>query len=329
MLKTTGIRNFWRTSLRLIPFVLSRSGAQWILSTILKRFRSSRHGWQESSGLLSHGGVAMRRGVDVSSNNKHPIDWVSAYKSGIEVAMVKLTEGTTYFNPYAVKDAAGAKAAGMEVWLYHFATTKAAKDEANYFMKYAALVPNNGLCLDYEPNVPSVDSGWIREFLDYSQAGMLYSNEGRMQQMTPEAKRGVKLWSASYGTGKPKNAVDAWQFTDKANVPGIQGNVDSSYVYWDKPGTPAPTPIPTSKVAPLFSPPWQTCDVLLTPTGQGAWLLQPDGGIATFGDAPFFGSAAGKPFFSGRTGARIFSRDDGHPGYMIVATSGEKYSFPI
>jgi hypothetical protein len=32
-----------------------------------------------------------------------------------------------------------------------------------------------------------------------------------------------------------------------------------------------------------------------TPDGAGYWLVASDGGIFTFGDAPFFGSTGGSP----------------------------------
>lgn len=116
-------------------------------------------------------------------------------------------------------------------------------------------------------------------------------------------------------------AYDGWcghQHIASGNVHGDPGKIDIEYLLDQN----------QKVVTPLFSPPWQTCDLLLTPSGKGAWLLQPDGGIATFGDAQYLGGAAGQPYFAGRTAARLSVRKDGQPGYSIVDSAGESYSYP-
>src|SRR5262249_58126578 len=64
------------------------------------------------------------QGVDVASY-QHPggeqINWTRAAKAGIQFAAVKATEGTYYKNPFALKDLAQAKAAGLSVIAYVFA----------------------------------------------------------------------------------------------------------------------------------------------------------------------------------------------------------------
>ena len=60
-----------------------------------------------------------------------------------------------------------------------------------------------------------------------------------------------------------------------------------------------------------------------TPTGEGYWLVAGDGGVFTFGDAAFHGSAAGlvdepvEAIVASATGA----------GYLIVTVAGEIHTF--
>src|SRR3954468_4421152 len=60
-----------------------------------------------------------------------------------------------------------------------------------------------------------------------------------------------------------------------------------------------------------------------TPTGEGYWLVASDGGIFTFGDAHFFGSA-------GATGVRDvvgMARTPSGKGYWIATRSGRVFGY--
>ncbi len=65
---------------------------------------------------------------------------------------------------------------------------------------------------------------------------------------------------------------------------------------------------------------------LRAPQG-GVWLLSGSGAVYAYGGAPFHGGANAKPYFANRTAARLEPRQDAN-GYVIVATSGERYSYP-
>lgn len=62
---------------------------------------------------------------------------------------------------------------------------------------------------------------------------------------------------------------------------------------------------------------------LVPKSGIGVWLLGIDGGVYAFGGAPFYGSAAGQEYFFNRKAASLEYGPNG--GYVIVATSGERY----
>lgn len=63
--------------------------------------------------------------------------------------------------------------------------------------------------------------------------------------------------------------------------------------------------------------------------GKGAWLLQRDGGVITKGTAPFYGSYPGLGSAATQGGVREFGRiaQTATGGYVLVATSGERYQF--
>jgi hypothetical protein len=60
-----------------------------------------------------------------------------------------------------------------------------------------------------------------------------------------------------------------------------------------------------------------------TPSGKGYWLVASDGGIFAFGDAKFYGSAAGK---ASATVVGITPTTSGK-GYWILANDGTVYAY--
>ena len=68
------------------------------------------------------------------------------------------------------------------------------------------------------------------------------------------------------------------------------------------------------------------------PPGGGHYQLGDDGSVYAWGAALYAGGANGKPYFAGRTAARIEAPNDQEAAsgkrYVIVASSGERYAFP-
>ena len=59
--------------------------------------------------------------IDISSNNKHPLNWNAISSSGIVGVYIKNTEGTWYTNPFWKNDAQQASKAGVPYGIYQFA----------------------------------------------------------------------------------------------------------------------------------------------------------------------------------------------------------------
>ena len=80
------------------------------------------------------------------------------------------------------------------------------------------------------------------------------------------------------------------------------------------------TPAPYGSVTQALAQP--IVGMASTPDGKGYWLVASDGGIFTFGDATFYGSAAN----NGITATGIIASADGK-GYSIVSSTGEQFAF--
>ena len=106
------------------------------------------HAYIESKGQLHGVGTASanvtytkKSGhafIDVSSHNGYlsVADYNALKVQGIYGVVVKLTEGTSYFNPYAPDQIKNAQAAGMKISVYHyshFTSASTAQAEARYF----------------------------------------------------------------------------------------------------------------------------------------------------------------------------------------------------
>lgn len=175
--------------------------------------------------------MTIGRIVDVSSNDHNdlppgkgpPIDWATVKNNGVTTAIVKATEGTGYHNPWFLVDVTGAKAAGIDVLAYHFASMGNATAEAAWFKSNALGL---AAVLDYETNT---NVAWARTFLQALDRpadqcvtyGSQSSLSGFYQQLPSLA------WVAAYGQGYPGWGV-MWQFTSSALIPGIPTDVDES-----------------------------------------------------------------------------------------------------
>lgn len=184
---------------------------------------------------------------------------MSAYKyAGAHQVIVKLTEGTGYFNPKASAQIKSAHANHMYVHGYHFATfgnsVSRAKAEARFFINRAKklnISKKRYLWLDWETGdgnvvVNSIYSNTraIIAFMDaVKSAGYkvgLYSGAYTLRQHVDTAKIvkkfGTCLWVASYATmgriDQPNfgyfpsmNGVAMWQFTDNWRGLNVDGNI--------------------------------------------------------------------------------------------------------
>lgn len=197
---------------------------------------------------------------------------MSEYKhAGARQVIVKLTEGTGYFNPKASAQIKSTHANRMYLHAYHFATfgnsVSRAKAEAKFFVARAKnlnISKKRYLWLDWETGDGNVvvnstysNTRAIIAFMDaVKSAGYkvgLYSGAYTLRQHVDTAKIvkkfGTCLWVASYATtgriDKPDfnyfpsmNGVAIWQFTDNWCGLSVDGNITLKELITDTAKTP-------------------------------------------------------------------------------------------
>ncbi len=93
----------------------------------------------------------MVQGIDVAAGQhakNAAISWTKVAASGYKFAFVKVTEGTYYINPYYLKDASGAQAAGLFVAPYAFGIPNYSGGalQADYALDKAGSAAAAGCC---------------------------------------------------------------------------------------------------------------------------------------------------------------------------------------
>lgn len=195
-------------------------------------------------------------GVDVSVFQ--PSDLKAYHKAGASFAIVKLTEGTGYYNPKAYKQVTSSRENHLYTHAYHFAnfgsSVEQAKKEAAYFIREAtkvAISKKRILWLDWEKSSSNQVTGTraintkaiIAFMTTIKKAGWrpgLYSGEYLLKHSI-DTKAIIKnfgtcIWVASYPTSEPVSTADfryfpsmegvaVWQFTNDWHDLNVDGNI--------------------------------------------------------------------------------------------------------
>lgn len=191
----------------------------------------------------------MLHGIDIS-NWQRDID-VTAL-SGIQVCVVKATEGTGYVSPACDSQYQAAKAKGLLRGFYHFAGNGSATAEADYFIANCEGYFGDGVpILDWEGgNGFDQSVNWVNEFVRrvHDVKGVwpvIYANPWRFNQGGVDQNCG--RWVASYpaytsptfaqaeGWDCPEadGLVCGWQFCSDGKVSGFSGQLDLTVWYMD------------------------------------------------------------------------------------------------
>ena len=248
----------------------------------------------------------MLTGIDTSTWN-HPngagINFAEVKASGVDIAIQRATDGlglqvrgflvnsVDYFYPY---DAPAALAAGLTPGAYH--VLDPLSDIAAQADLFGATVGTGvGIrAIDVEPTAQeqvsaATANAQIAQFKDIVSSRLnrpvaLYCDEARAQWLgvAPE-------WLASYGPAAPTGPA-MWQNSDTGSVAGVVGNVDLDQ--W----LGSPSDLVRYLGAAVTNPPndpsnAEVVAIISSPTGQGYGIFASDGGVFTFGDFVFYGSA--------------------------------------
>ena len=188
--------------------------------------------------------------IDVSSHNGYisKEDYQRLAEKGVSGVVVKLTEGTSYKNPYAASQIQNAQAAGMQVSAYafsHYTNEAEARAEARYFAEEARRLnlPSSTVMVndiedsDMLSNINTTTQAWADEMrrmgfsnlMYYTSASWLDRNNLRTKGPIQTERFGLEnFWVAQYPTSKLSaddaktlkynSEAGAWQFTSQAEL---------------------------------------------------------------------------------------------------------------
>jgi GH25 family lysozyme M1 (1,4-beta-N-acetylmuramidase) len=188
------------------------------------------------------------QGIDVSSYQGN-INWGQVAGSGIAWAYAKATEGTGFQDVTFPGNWSGMKAAGVKRGAYHFFHPGIDGTlQANYFLNYVGPIGAGDLppMLDWEVSdgvSGATASANARAFINTiiartGKVTVIYTSPGLWSGFGASGFGGQPLWVANYfncycnSAGVCPNTPSGWtnwvmwQYSDRAPIPGISGNVD-------------------------------------------------------------------------------------------------------
>jgi GH25 family lysozyme M1 (1,4-beta-N-acetylmuramidase) len=202
--------------------------------------------------------MANAYGVDVSSFQ--PTNMASYANAGAKLAIVKLSEGMDYRNPKATSQIASAKANGMMIAGYFFATFSSNATAANYQAQVAVatarqvkLAKGSYLAVDWETgdgNVvtnsignntqallsamasiklagykPLLYAGAYDLKVHVDRASILWTFPNSLWVASYPYQNGVRVDKAPMGSFPSMDGVAIWQFTDNWCGMSVDGNI--------------------------------------------------------------------------------------------------------
>lgn len=180
-------------------------------------------------------------GIDVS-RYQEKIDWerVVKFRSGrfsVSFAFIKATEGRSLKDPYFNQNLQECRRVGINCGAYHFYNPRAdATEQAQFFIRSYTAAPGD------LPPILDVEKDYDKTALldgvitwmnivgkQYKTQPILYCNSTFYDKyFSGTTLDSYPLWLAHYKTNSPRisRKWDYWQWSDEANVDGINGPVD-------------------------------------------------------------------------------------------------------
>ncbi len=245
-------------------------------------------------------------GIDTSAWN-HPngagIDFTQVKASGIDIALQRATDGlglvvrgflvdsVDYYYPF---DAPASVAAGLTPGAYH--VLDPLSDIPSQAALYLATVGGGAgiRAVDVEPSVQLQVSAATANYQISQFKDIVSSAENRPVALYCDVARGQWLGVepeclASYSAVEQPGPV-MWQDGDTGSVAGVVGNVDTDQ--WQGSANDLLRYLGVAVSSPPNDPSnAEVVAIISSPTGNGYGIFASDGGVFTFGDFTFFGSA--------------------------------------
>lgn len=179
------------------------------------------------------------KGIDVSNNNGH-IDFNKVKNAGIEVIIIKATEGVDWVDPLLEEHYSKACGKGFSIGFYHFMSEKTSpsKQAEDFYNAINDKEYNVLPCLDIETNNVGRNATQITDrcleflikFKELSGLDCMIYTGGYFGRDNLDSRiKNYPCWAAHYGVSKPmdmgfKNVV-GHQYTENGYVEGV-GKVD-------------------------------------------------------------------------------------------------------
>lgn len=164
-------------------------------------------------------GTIVINGVDVSGYQ--PTGFGT---TGLDFAIIKVTEGATYVNPNWKGQRETARKAGLVTGFYHFGRPGNQAEQANFFLSQFTLEPGNFLAFDWEDTGVSnaQKDAWIKYVQDRvpGHRVILYCNKEYWINRDKTSFAGDGLWIADYeGAAGSPQIKSAWKFHQWTDQP--------------------------------------------------------------------------------------------------------------
>lgn len=244
------------------------------------------------------------KGIDVSKW-QGTIDWAQVKADGIDFAIARTSHGFNDRDATFTRNWVGMKANGIVRGVYHYLLPQqdaVAQADLMVDMINAAggLEPTDlSPVLDLEDRggltaaqvMAKADAFLARVRARTGRYPMIYCSPGFWNPLAAAPHSDNPLWVAHWGVAAPTipsgwRAWTFWQTSATGRVAGINANVDTDFFN----GSVADLKVYAGRAAPagFFR------GLAFNSTGNGYWQVATDGGVFTYGDATFRGTAGGR-----------------------------------
>lgn len=181
----------------------------------------------------------MLKGIDISMHN-NTVDFKKIKNDGIEVVIIKATEGVNYVDPFLNQHYQGAKVQNLNIGFYHFMSEKtsptqqaidfwtAIKDKQFNVMPTLDIETNNQVRSQSQISDRCIE--FLQKFKAISGMNCMIYTGGYFGRDNLDSRvKQYKGWIAHYGVSSPMATgfeVIGHQYTEKGRVNGINGDVD-------------------------------------------------------------------------------------------------------
>ena len=289
----------------------------------------------ELATVCASGGTV--EGVDVSEF-QGAIDWHAVHGSGRVFGIARVADGTQHLDPTFASNYAAMKAEGMVRGSYQF--FRASEDpiaQADLVLSKIGALGAGDLApmLDVEVTdgqsnavIDAKIAAWVSHIeAKTGKKPLVYTAPYFWTQIGDPGNQGTTLVVADWGPSCPLlppawSDWKFWQYADNGHVPGIGGLVDLDRFN----GSAAALAALTGGGSPTSDLPSASdyVGIASTASGGGYWVAKGDGGMFSFGDAAFHGSAAQYHLAMPAIGLATTSDEN---GYWVAAADGGLFAF--